>query len=458
VAGINWLGILQPQDESLPAQPGGCAQCHVGLGAKPNLPPTEADYANIDCLICHSPLYQRTVAKNEEGKAFLIPSEGLDILAAAQAAQRPTSEMCTRCHLKAAGGPNFKHGDYPTPETDIHIAVGIQCTACHTTMDHKIAGGGYMIAHELPEIRVACANCHIEEPHEGDVAEALNDHTDRVACQTCHIPELARDPTLPTQMTRDYTVPAYSEANGLYGPTIEKESNLVPTYLWWDYPRMTTPPWPVGSIEDAEAKITPWKPMEVTVPFDAETHTPIYIKQGVYKIKGDLDAAVNAGVEASGQEYSGEWEPKTELMAFDVQHQVAPAAESLTCGDCHTVSGGRLDFIALGYTEAQVEALQQGLPLAAAEPEPTVEPTAVPTEESTAEPTEEPTVAPTEEPTAEPTEAPTEEPTEEHTVEEPDEVHEEAQVPDSAYTLLQVGIGIAAVLFAFVIVGILRRK
>ena len=369
MAGINWLGLLQPEDESLPAQPGGCAQCHAGLGAKPNLPPTEDDLANIDCLICHSPDYKRVPAQNEDGKFEFVPAEGVDILAAAQNAQSPTREMCTRCHLSAAGGPNYKHGDYPTsPEVDVHMAIGLDCVDCHITVEHQIAGGGYMIAQEATDVTVACTNCHSEEPHQADAAALLNMHTGRIACQTCHIPLLARDPAFPTQMTRDYTDPVYNEATGLYGPNIGKENDVVPTYFWWDYPRVETPPWPVGSIDDPGAKITPWKLLEATVPLDAATHAPIYIKQGVYKITGDLDAAVNAGVELSGQEYSGEWEGVTELMYFDAQHQVAPAAESLQCGNCHSEEG-QMDFVALGYDqERAVQLASMSAPPSAQEP------------------------------------------------------------------------------------------
>jgi hypothetical protein len=213
-----------------------------------------------------------------------------------------------------------------------------------------------MIAQEATDIKVACENCHTDAPHEGAEADSLNAHTARVACQTCHIPLIARDPDLPTQMTRDYTQPVLNEARGLYGPKIEKQANLVPTYLWWDYPLVETPPKPVGSIDDAGAKITPWKPMEVTVPFDAATHTPIYIKQGAYQIKGSLEAGINMGLEASGQEYSGSWEAVTELMYFDAQHQVAPADQALRCDGCHAPDG-RLDFAALGYSPDRVSVL-----------------------------------------------------------------------------------------------------
>jgi len=332
-------------------------------------------------LICHSPDYVRTVVKDEEGKVYFAPAEGVDVVAAAQNAQSPTREMCTRCHLGAAGGPNYKHGDYPTsPEVDVHVAAGMQCVACHTTQDHKIAGGGYMIAQELPDVVVACANCHGAEPHQMGM---LNTHTARIACQTCHIPLIARDPNYPTQMTRDYTEAVYNEAKGLYGPTIGKENDVIPTYFWWDSHRMETPPKPLGSIDDPDAKITPWKPLEATVPFDAETHTPIYIKQGTYKITGDLDAAVNAGIEVSGQEYSGEWEAVTELMYFDVQHQVAPASQSLQCGHCHTEEDGRLDFAALGYSEERAASLMS---MAVAAPAPATEASDEPEVEPTPEP------------------------------------------------------------------------
>jgi hypothetical protein len=314
---------------------------------------TEADYANIDCLICHAPDYERTVAKVDE-KPRLVPAEGVDVVAAAQNAQRPTSDMCLRCHLKASGGPNFKHGDIPTPGYDVHRDGGLNCVDCHQTEEHKVAGGGYIIARDDVDVEVTCTNCHEEPIHSGE-AEAVNAHTGRVACQTCHIPLIARDPALPTQMTRDYTQPVYNETTGLYGPKVGKEGNVTPLYFWWNG-WMKTPPEPVGSIDDPDSKITPWKPMEVTAPFDAATGTPVYIKQGTYKISGSLDAAVTKGVEVSGQEYSGSWEAHTEWMVFDLQHQVAPASESLKCADCHS-PGGRLDFVALGYSGDKVASL-----------------------------------------------------------------------------------------------------
>jgi len=69
-----------------------------------------------------------------------VPAPGIDVLKAAQSVQKPTSEMCLRCHLGAGGGPNHKHGVTPTKDSDVHMTGGKECIDCHTTKQHKIAG------------------------------------------------------------------------------------------------------------------------------------------------------------------------------------------------------------------------------------------------------------------------------------------------------------------------------
>jgi len=142
VVGHNWIGILQPRDASKPAQPGGCVQCHPGLGAKPNPVGklTEADYNNIDCLMCHAPGYKRTVVK--EGDKFRIaPDPSIDVLKVAQSVGKPTNEMCLRCHMSTGGGPNHKHGVTPTKDSDVHVTKGMQCVDCYISRKYKVVGG-----------------------------------------------------------------------------------------------------------------------------------------------------------------------------------------------------------------------------------------------------------------------------------------------------------------------------
>lgn len=359
MVGHNWIGILQPRDASKPAQPGGCVQCHPGLGAKPN--PigkiSEADHDNIDCLICHAPDYKRTVVK-EGDKLRLAAAPGVDILKAARGVRKPTSEMCLRCHLAVGGGPNHKHGVTPTKASDVHAAKGMQCVDCHITRKHKVAGGADLKAQELLDVRVACENCHSAAPHKGKEGDALNRHTARIACQTCHIPAIARDPNFPTSVERDWTKPVLNEKTGLYGPTNRMAGNVKPEYRWWNR-FMEVPPEPVGSIDDPKAKIYPWKRGDYIVISDDATGKPVYIKAGIFSVTGDPGAAAKKGAEDSGQAYSGKWKGVKESMAFSLNHQVAPKGEALKCAACHAAAGV-LDFRRLGYSEAQVGKLTKG--------------------------------------------------------------------------------------------------
>ena len=329
------------------------------MGQKPN--PigklTDADYNNIDCLLCHAPGYKRVVVK--EGEAFkFAPAPGVDMLNAAQGSQKPTSEMCLRCHLAVGGGPNHKHGVTPTSkESDVHVAKGLQCVSCHTTKQHKVAGGSDLKAQELVDVKVDCSNCHTEKPHKGAQANYLNMHVKRIACQTCHIPAIARDPKFPTISERDWTKPVLNEQSGLYGPTHSFVSNMKPEYRWWNR-TMDVPPVPVGSLKDSKSKITPWKQTKYTVIADKATGKTIYIKAGIYSVTGDPAAAAKKGAEDAKQAYSGEWKGEVETMMLSVNHQVAPKTEALKCNTCHSTNGV-LDFKALGYSADRISKLSK---------------------------------------------------------------------------------------------------
>jgi hypothetical protein len=357
VVGHNWIGILQPSDASKPAQPGGCVQCHAGLGAKPNTIEnlSQADYDNVDCLVCHAPGYRRKVVKDGE-KLRLAPADGVDVLAAARAVGKPTNEMCQRCHLSTGGGPNAKHGVAPTsPEVDVHLARGVGCVDCHPTKDHRTAGGADVKAQERPEVVVACTNCHEGKVHQGAKAAILAKHAERIACQTCHVPAIARDPKFPTVVRRDWMKPKLNEATGLWGPTNEVATSVRPEYRWWNR-KMLVPPEPVGDPKDPAARIFPWKRATYTVVGDAKSGKPVFIKAGVYAVKGDPLAAARKGAEDGKLEFSGEVKGVEESMVFSVNHQVAPKEQALACGACHA-KDGVMDFLELGYPESRAKAL-----------------------------------------------------------------------------------------------------
>ena len=367
---INWIGKLTNVNGV--QVDGGCAKCHVGLGAKPTAESTRNQLENIDCLVCHSGQYRRTVA-NVNGEYRFVPDAGqmtsntLDITL-------PTNDTCLNCHTKAGGGNNFKRGDIeeahrnPTRSFDVHMAsqsnggAGLKCLDCHTAADHKIAGRGTDLRPRDLGDPVNCTMCHSETPHDDS---RLDKHTARVNCTVCHIPTFAK--VAATDMNRDWSAPGdLVAATGLYEPHHDKDTNVVPEYRFFngtsyfyqfgdeavagENGRIVMSA-PLGSIGDAGAKIHAFKHHLGKQPIDPSTHRLLPLKIGKffeYASNGSIDEAVKLGSEAVGWPYSGHDFADTERY-MGLFHEVAPKEQALSCSSCHD-SGNRLDFAALGYT------------------------------------------------------------------------------------------------------------
>lgn len=379
---INWIGKLTNLDGQ--QVDGGCARCHAGLGAKPLPEPTQAQLENIDCLLCHSKSYKRTVAQ-VNGVWKLVPDTAamsVSLLQAAVDITLPDSTTCLNCHTKAGGGNNFKRGDIeeahraPTAAFDVHMAprsaggAGLSCLSCHVSVGHRIAGRGTdMRERDLPD-RVACTNCHSRTPH-GE--RTLNDHTARVSCTVCHIPEFAK--VAPTDLHRDYSAPAdVVAATKLYEPHMLMASHVRPVYRFfngtsqfYEFGAEAVPEAsgriamakPLGSITDRGAQIVALKHHTARQPIDPVTRRLLPLKIGIFFQTGDIARAVREGVAAVGWSDNGFEFAETERF-LGIYHEVAREDEALACGACH--GGDRLDFAALGYTPL---ATRNGKPLCA---------------------------------------------------------------------------------------------
>lgn len=367
---INWIGKLtntvgQQVD-------GGCARCHTGLGAKPEAQASQAQLENIDCLICHSPVYKRKV-ESVGGVFRFVPNEtamGVPILNAAVDIRLPGKDTCLNCHTKAGGGDNYKRGDLEeahrtaTAAFDVHMAppsaggAGLGCLDCHTSAGHRIAGRGVDLRErDIPDT-VACTNCHPSQPHG---SSTLDRHTARVACTTCHIPAFAK--VAATDMERDWSLPGEVDpATKLFEPHMLKASHVQPEYRFFGGrsefyelgTRAAPQPngkvlmaGPLGSVQDTGAKIIPVKHHLGRQPQDPTTGRLLPLKIGVFFSTGDVDAAVAQGAAAMGWPYSGHQFAATERY-MGIFHEVAPASQALQCSTCHDQN--RLDWAALGYT------------------------------------------------------------------------------------------------------------
>jgi hypothetical protein len=249
----------------------GCGQCHIGgeyqapLGdMMPGYRTTDNEKNAIDCLICHAAAYdmnRKQVLQDDNGYKRWDQDRSMK---AAMSVTTTTSQTCLRCHQHNFGGdiyidsldnsymqsmlntgherprvlhPGSKRGTPFSPSWDVHAAAGLNCTDCHVTEGHLIAKGTHtttMMTNDLPDVEVACENCHTNEPHEEneEIADFLNAHTERVACVTCHITSLHED----NATRRDFSTPVFEEHPGVYVYSDVKET--MPgkgiTYVWWN--------------------------------------------------------------------------------------------------------------------------------------------------------------------------------------------------------------------------------
>ena len=249
----------------------GCGQCHIGgqyqtpLGSMmPGYSVLDEEKEAIDCLICHSAAYdmnKKTVIHDDNGNRW-----GQDrSLKAAMTVTKSTAQTCLRCHQHNFGGdiyvdendpsfmqslqntgydrprvlhPGSKRGTPYSPSWDVHASAELNCTDCHITEGHLIAKGTHtttMMTNDLPDVEIACENCHSSEPHSEneDLADYLNSHIEKVACTTCHIPSLHPD----NATMRDFAHPEFEEDAGIFVYNdIKKETEPGKGigYVWWN--------------------------------------------------------------------------------------------------------------------------------------------------------------------------------------------------------------------------------
>ena len=351
-----------------------CTSCHIGYGWQ-DASFDFNDKSRVDCLVCHDTT--GTYKKTPTGAGHADPV--VDLVHIAKNVGTPSRENCGSCHFFGGGGDAVKHGDLdssmanPPADVDVHMAVNglnFSCQTCHETENHFITGNA-MVVSPSNQTPISCTNCHGDEPHQESL---LNLHGAAVACQTCHIPTFAREVATKTSWdwsTAGRDLPATVDEHGK--PTYQKAKghftwgkNIAPTYAWYngtggaylpgdklDPSEVTLLSYPHGDINDAQAKIAPFKIHEGKQIYDTKYN--YLIKPKVFGPDGywqtfDWDKAARLGMEAGGLPYSGEYDFAATKMYWSINHMVAPKENALSCLECHG-DKGRLDWKALGYTE-----------------------------------------------------------------------------------------------------------
>jgi octaheme c-type cytochrome (tetrathionate reductase family) len=341
----------------------GCTKCHAGYGWQD----ANFDFAsaeNVDCLVCHeqSGNYLKTTAGN--------PAEGVDLVSVAQSVGRPTRQNCGGCHFNGGGGDAVKHGDldsslyFPSGEVDVHMGrLGFQCVDCHRTDAHQIRGRSISVSVDNKN-QLLCTDCHAATAH---TDQRINAHTDVVACQSCHVPYTAV--RLATKTEWDWSAAGQDRPEDQHEYLKIKGSfvyadKLQPEYAWFNGTvnryllgdplsdlGITVLNPPNGDINDANAKIWPFKIHRAKQPYDVQFNyllQPMTVGEGGYWTTFDWDSALRAGSAATGIPYSGQFGFAETEMYWTQSHMVPPAKNALQCSDCHG-EGTRMNWELLGY-------------------------------------------------------------------------------------------------------------
>ena len=372
----------------------GCLSCHPGWNKSMDA---------INCLVCHGQkdinweesfqdLNALSASKDPE-EVEIAKEIRANIQTAAQSVGLPGRKNCGSCHFYGGGGDGVKHGDLdsslakPNKALDVHMGTDGQdfrCTRCHTTRLHSIAGRIYtapaathrksLVEDDLIS-KITCESCHTATPHKG--GSKMNDHTDKVACQSCHIPAFAR--VNPTKMLWDWskagklkdgkpykTVGAYGKEDYLsIKGEMKWEKNIKPEYFWFngsiddvtakdtiDPAKTVAVSRPVGSRDDKNSRIFPFKVHQGSQPYDKVNKTllaPILSGNDGYWKTLDWPSALSKGQQALGLPFSGEFDFVKTSYVFPTTHMVAPKENAVRCSECHIINNGRLANLAGFY-------------------------------------------------------------------------------------------------------------
>jgi hypothetical protein len=400
---VNWIGDLdgtippaEKKDVDYIENPGGCGQCHVGIGIQPytmramDAPDVDEAY-NVDCLMCHAPNYTRHYYHAQVGGAptseiYSVPKiDGVfDYsvqLKDAREVGPTTADACQRCHVKAGGGAtningvlySHKRGSAFSPANDVHARAGMTCSTCHYDSRHKFRrarnNDNWAYDKTPPEEVVStCLSCHDAAPHS---VETYNTHFELMACEACHATGIGG------VVEKDFSVITGPNPDNFYNygvACVKNPADWRPTFLYFNG-KVNVPCEPRGSKGDG--KVYPFKAATFTVAKTTADDYYIPMKLGKIFLAGDQSAARQFGISSYNSWFDlyldtsifQQLIPEFDTVTYDYVTDPSPdwywatvtgdvfslshgitKESARTCTTCHSVSDGEIDWTKLGIS------------------------------------------------------------------------------------------------------------
>jgi hypothetical protein len=157
-------------------------------------------------------------------------------------------------------------------------------------------------------------------------------------------------------VAKDFTRWTRTETGFWEPSTIRRAaSDVVPVYAWFNGTVVNKPHLvgPKGSRGDARSKIFPFKIYEGKAYYDQRSGELLAMDFAQPTANGNTLAGVASAAKTMGLK-DVRPVPGWQTIYFANSHLVT-RTRALTCDRCHTPSGGRLDFQALGYSREEIE-------------------------------------------------------------------------------------------------------
>jgi hypothetical protein len=100
----------------------------------------------------------------------------------------------------------------------------------------------------------------------------------------------------------------------------------------------------MGSAQDPDSRIWPFKRMHTVQPYDKGNNTLVYMHlwgndQDAFWGNYNFERAIKTGMEKNGIPYSGEYGFIDSYSYWPINHMVAPKEDALACQECHAKEG-----------------------------------------------------------------------------------------------------------------------